>query len=498
MITANQPFGEWGKVFPDQAMTLAAIDRLVHHATIYFNCNVMASQTSSAMIRIAALTKAFGPVVAADQATLEVAKGVIFGIIGPNGAGKSTLIKMLTTLLPPTSGCATVAGYDIVHEPGLVRRHARSYPVRVTQQSRLVMRRKINERLFDAGQGGRCRIDHVPQEHSDRRAPTQNAGRRCRSPRIRCAMARIVTFTMNPALDIATATDRVVPTHKLRCEAPRYDPGGGGINVARAAHALGGEALAIFPAGGAAGEMIQHLLRQEGVAHEAVVIAGFTRESLAVEERQSGEQYRFILPGPRIGPADQERCLHALAAAAPRAEFIVASGSLPLGVPEDFYRRVGELAKGHGKRLVLDTSGTALQRAGHAIYLLKPSLRELEELTGRPIRSEREEMEAAQLLVEQGRSEVVVVSLGARGALLVTAQEAERFPAVPVSAKSTVGAGDSMLAGIIFGLTQGLRVREAVQFGIAAGAAALLGSGTQLCRRDDVARLYEAAPMGAS
>jgi 6-phosphofructokinase 2 len=311
-----------------------------------------------------------------------------------------------------------------------------------------------------------------------------------------CVVAQIVTLTMNPALDIATATDRVVPTHKLRCEVPRYDPGGGGINVARAAHALGGEALAIFPAGGAAGEMIQHLLRQEGVAHEAVVIAGFTRESLAVEEHQSGEQYRFLLPGPQIGPVDQERCLNALAAAAPRAEFIVASGSLPLGVPHDFYHRVGELAKGHGKRLVLDTSGAALRRAGRGIYLLKPSLRELEDLTGRQIRSEREETAAARLLVEQGCTEIVVVSLGARGALLVTAEEAECFPAIPVSGKSTVGAGDSMLAGIVFALIQGLRVREAVQFGIAAGAAALLGSGTQLCRREDVERLYEAVPMG--
>jgi 6-phosphofructokinase 2 len=311
-------------------------------------------------------------------------------------------------------------------------------------------------------------------------------------------MVQIVTLTMNPALDIATATDRVVPTHKLRCEAPRYDPGGGGINVARAAHALGGEVLAIFPTGGSAGEMIQHLLRQEGVAHEAVAIAGFTRESLAVEERQSGEQYRFILPGPQMGRADQERCLDVLAAAAPRAEFIVASGSLPLGVPEDFYCRVGELAKAHGKRLVLDSSGAALKQAGSGIYLLKPSLRELADLNGRQICSEHEEVAAARLLVEQGRSEIVVVSLGARGALLVTAEETERFPAIPVSAKSTVGAGDSMLAGIVFGLAHGLRIRDAVQFGIAAGAAALFGSGTQLCRRKDVERFYESASTGCS
>jgi 6-phosphofructokinase 2 len=309
-------------------------------------------------------------------------------------------------------------------------------------------------------------------------------------------MAQIVTLTMNPALDIATATDRVVPTHKLRCEAPRYDPGGGGINVARAAHALGGDALAIFPAGGSAGEMIRHLLREEGVAHEAVAIAGFTRESLAVEERRSGQQYRFILPGPEIGPADQARCLDALAAAAPSAEFILASGSLPLGVPEDFYAQVGKLAKKYGKRLVLDTSGAALEQASRGIYLLKPSLRELEDLTARQIHSEGDEVAAARRLIGEGRAEIVVVSLGARGALLVTAAETERFPAIQVSAKSTVGAGDSMLAGIVCGLTRGMRLRDAVQFGIAAGSAALLGRGTQLCRLADVERLYQAASVG--
>lgn len=307
-------------------------------------------------------------------------------------------------------------------------------------------------------------------------------------------MAAIVTLTMNPALDIATTTDSVVPTRKLRCEAPRYDPGGGGINVARAVHALGGDARAIFPAGGAAGEMIQHLLHEEGVAHEVIAIAGFTRESLAVEERRTGNQYRFILPGPEISSADQERCLEQLSRAASQADYIIASGSLPLGVPADFYERVGALAKRQAKRLVLDTSGAALKQAGHGIYLLKPSLRELEDLMGRQIRSEREEEQAAREVIAQGRSEVVVVSLGSRGALLVSAEGSERFPAIEVQAKSTVGAGDSMLAGIVLALQRGLPLREAMRLGMAAGAAALLGSGTQLCRLDDVERLYAQMP----
>ncbi len=303
-------------------------------------------------------------------------------------------------------------------------------------------------------------------------------------------MAAIVTLTMNPALDIATSTERVEPTHKLRCTEPRYDPGGGGINVARAVRALGGEADAIFPAGGAAGEMIRHLLDQEDVAYDVIAIDGFTRESLAVEERTSGDQFRFILPGPAISERDQLRCLDRLALLAPAASYIVASGSLPLGVAADFYARVAALSRSLGKPLVLDTSGAALKHAGDGIHLLKPSLRELQDLVGREIRCEAEQESAAREVIKQGRSEIVVLSLGEQGALLATAERTERFPAIPVSARSTVGAGDSMLAGIVLGLTRGLKLPEAVKFGMAAGAAALFGFGTELCRRPDVDRLY--------
>lgn len=306
-------------------------------------------------------------------------------------------------------------------------------------------------------------------------------------------MARIVTLTMNPALDIATSVERIAPERKLRCDAPRYDPGGGGINVARVTHALGVDALAVFPAGGAAGELIGHLLRQEGVGYSAIPIRGFTRESLNVAERKSGQQYRFILPGPEIGSLDQQHCLDALEAAAANADYIVASGSLPPGVPEDFYARVGEIAKRLGRRLVLDTSGPALRHAGTGVHLLKPSLAEVEGLLDHPIQGEREEEQAARELVEQGRCEVAVVSLGMRGALLASKQGVERLPAVQVASKTAVGAGDSMLAGILVGLIRGLGLREATRYGIAAGAAALLAAGTQLCRPEDVERLHRAS-----
>jgi 6-phosphofructokinase 2 len=300
---------------------------------------------------------------------------------------------------------------------------------------------------------------------------------------------------MNPALDIATSAECVVPTHKLRCAPPRYDPGGGGINVARAVRALGGDSAAVFPVGGPAGEMIRYLLDREGVPHHPIAIDGFTRESLAVEDRRTGQQFRFILPGPEVSSRDQERCLDRLSAAAADASYIVASGSLPLGVPEDFYGRVASLAHRLGKPLVLDTSGAALHAAGHGIYLLKPSLRELQELAGCQIRTEHEQEQAAREAIAQGRSEIVVLSLGAEGALLATAAGCERFAAIPVEARSTVGAGDSMLAGIVLGLARGMALRAAVRFGLAAGAAALLGSGTQLCRRTDAERLYQAMSL---
>ena len=182
-------------------------------------------------------------------------------------------------------------------------------------------------------------------------------------------------------------------------------------------------------------------------------------------------------------------------------------------MPDDFYARVADLAKSLGKRLVLDTSGAALKQAGRGIYLLKPSLRELQDLTGREIRTEREQERAARADHRQGRSDIVVLSLGEEGALLATAEGSERFAAIPVQARSTVGAGDSMLAGIVLGLSRGLALREAVRFGMAAGAAALLGSGTALCRspmssgftrrcrRPDSVRFFwvgpsETAPLG--
>ncbi|VBA40422.1 Putative ATP-dependent 6-phosphofructokinase isozyme 2 [Mycobacterium attenuatum] len=256
---------------------------------------------------------------------------------------------------------------------------------------------------------------------------------------------RIVTLTMNPALDITTSVDVVRPTEKLRCSATRYDPGGGGINVARIAQILGGSAFAVFPAGGSHGGLLVRLLSEERLPCAHIPIVASTRESFTVNETSTGRQYRFVLPGPRLSPAEQQRCLQELRFAARAAEFVVASGSLPPGVPADYYQRVADVCRQLGPRLVLDTSGGGLQHVSCGVFLLKASVRELQECAGRELLTEPEQFAAAHELIDRGLAQAVVVSLGSHGALLATHETSERFAAVPMGHGSGVGAGDAML-----------------------------------------------------
>jgi 6-phosphofructokinase 2 len=301
---------------------------------------------------------------------------------------------------------------------------------------------------------------------------------------------QIVTLTMNPALDITTSVDVVRPTDKLRCAATRYDPGGGGINVAHIAHELGGSVLAVFPAGGTTGGLIARLLADEGVPFWQVPIAAATRESFTVNESSSGRQYRFVLPGPQLTLREQAHCLEQLRMAAKSAEFVVASGSLPPGVTTDFYQRVADMCRHVGARLILDTSGGGLRHVSSGVFLLKASVRELRECVGRPLETEAEQLAAAHELVDSGRAEVVLVSLGSKGALLATAHASQRFSAIPMPGGSGVGAGDAMVAAITVGLSRGWPLVKSVRLGIAAGAAMLMTPGTATCDRADVEKLF--------
>ena len=305
-------------------------------------------------------------------------------------------------------------------------------------------------------------------------------------------MKRILTLTINPAIDASCSVETVFPDHKLRSGPVCHEPGGGGVNVSRAIRNLGGESTVLYLAGGPSGQMLGLLLEREGLTHEAISIEDWTRENLTVTERTSGAEYRFVTPGPNLRVEEWEACLARIGGLDVMPDFVVASGSLPPGAPADFYGRLAKVVSAKHSRFVLDSSGAALVeglRSG-GVYLVKPSMRELRGLKGRDLVQEKEQEEAAMEIVKDAQAQIVVVSMGAAGALLVTGKGCERIATPTVPIKSKVGAGDSMVAGIVLGLARDMPIRDAVCFGIACGAAAVIMPGTQLCRREDAERLF--------
>ncbi len=303
---------------------------------------------------------------------------------------------------------------------------------------------------------------------------------------------QIVSLTMNPSIDLYINVRRLKPADKLRGRIARRDPGGGGVNVARAISSLGGQTLALLPAGGPSGIFLQDLLAAENVPCRVQEIDGVSRENFTVFEEETDHEYRFVLPGPELTKREWQACLDMLAALEPLPQYLVASGSLPPGVPDDFYARVARWARTAGVRLVLDTSGAALQAAlDEKVYLIKPNRRELQDLSGRPIEGADDEEQVCRKMIEDGRCEVIALTLGKDGAVLITAEESRRIEAPALEAKSSVGAGDSFVAGMVLGLVRELSLRKSFCYGNAAGAAALLTPGTELCLKEDVEQLYE-------
>ncbi len=307
-------------------------------------------------------------------------------------------------------------------------------------------------------------------------------------------MPKVVTLTMNPALDVASSINSVAPEIKLRCGPPRFHPGGGGINVSRAIRFLGGVSSAVYAAGGHTGAMITQLLAREGIDYHPVPIAGITRESFVVYEDSTSLQYRFTLPGPELSAEEWIACLEAVFNLSPA--YLVASGSLPAGLPLEFYGEITRYARQHDIRVILDTAGDALNHAlGKGVYLIKPNLRELELFAGEKISDEAQIKTAGRRLIAEGLAEVIVLSLGARGAVLITREDYLHFHAPVVPIRSKVGAGDSMVGGIVKALAEGRSLPDAARFGVASGSAAVMTPGTQLCRRDDAYRLFDAVTV---
>ena len=279
-------------------------------------------------------------------------------------------------------------------------------------------------------------------------------------------MPALITLTLNPALDLATCTDHVAPTHKLRCGPAQRFAGGGGINVARVLHRLGADVQAWALTGGAAGAQVQKLLADEGVATRLQPIAGDTRENFSVVETTTGQEFRFVLPGPTLQASEWQACLDALATHAPPPRWLIASGSLPPGTPDDFYAqlvRAVSAVSGQGVRVAVDTSGPPLAAALKAgVALVKPSLRELRDLLQQPLEHAADWCTAAQSLVRSGAADIVALSIGEQGAVLATRWGVWQAPALNVPATTgTTGAGDCFLAALVWALDRGDALAEA-------------------------------------
>lgn len=305
-------------------------------------------------------------------------------------------------------------------------------------------------------------------------------------------MVRIATLTLNPTIDGSSEAETVAHTRKVRTANDHFAPGGGGINVARVLARLGADAEAVYLAGGITGPVLSGLLTRAGLRHSAIAIAGDTRISLTVFERASGHEYRFVPEGPTISAAECQACLDAVARL--QCSWLVLSGSLPPGAPVDLYARITSIALGRQIKVVLDTSGAPLKAAlaGGGVRLVKPNLAELAELAGRPLDTPEQAVTAARTIIANGGAETVAVSLGENGALLVEAGRTLILPAIAAKPLSAVGAGDSFVAAMTLGLALGWDAEPAFKLGMAAGTAAVLTPGTDLCHRDDVARMAKA------
>ena len=304
-------------------------------------------------------------------------------------------------------------------------------------------------------------------------------------------MPGIITITLNPAIDKSTRIDGLAPEKKMRCEAPVFEPGGGGVNVSRALRRLGMSSTALFLSGGHTGRFYQDLVEAQGIPCLPTQIHEPTRENFVVVDTKDNHQYRFGMPGPTVSAEEWQRFLKNLSEMGP-SDYIVASGSLAPGLPPDAYAQIADIAHSCNARFVLDSSGEGLRSGlNKGAFLAKPNIGELSKLAGKDW-LEADQVEAtAREVLQKYQIEVLLVSRGADGASLVTANEYFEQKPPKIERKSTVGAGDSMVAGLLFGREKTGDWKEALRYAVAAGTAATLNPGTELCAEADVQRLYK-------
>ncbi|MCS3869367.1 6-phosphofructokinase 2 [Chryseobacterium ginsenosidimutans] len=302
----------------------------------------------------------------------------------------------------------------------------------------------------------------------------------------------VLTITLNPSVDKSSSVSNIIPEKKLRCNSPKYEAGGGGINVSRALKRLGVNSDAFFTSGGRTGKLLEGLLQGEQLNIRPFYVTSETRENFIVLDTACNKQYRFGFPGELLTKEEQNEILKSVEEVNPFPDFVVISGSLPTGTDSNFMKQLVKMCKSKGSKVIIDTSGEALKTAvEEGVFLLKPNIGELAFLVGKDKLEETDVDQAAQLIISQGKAEVVIVSLGSQGAVLFSASEKIRIEAPPVEVKSTVGAGDSMVAGMVSVLIQGGNYKEVLSMGIACGSATTMAEGTGLFTKENVERLYK-------
>ena len=315
------------------------------------------------------------------------------------------------------------------------------------------------------------------------------------------SMRDILTVTLNPALDLATSVDSVVPSVKLRCGPPRTDPGGGGINVSRAVALLCVTSRCLVALAGRNGETLADLLRAQGIDLIVHKAPGETRSSLSVRDEKRGEQYRFMLPGPPWGPFDVIDVERAILEAAQPGGIVVISGTMPPGVLPDLIPDLCGKIRAKGGEVLVDTSGPALhliaRGKGPAPDFLRMNQEEADDLAGRKLVDLEDSADFAQGLVRRGVANVVIVARGPEGSVLASDRQRFHSRAADVPVRSKVGAGDTFVGSFTLAVAQGLPLEEALRRGVAGASAAVMTEGTALCRREDVERLLEVCPTTA-
>lgn len=301
---------------------------------------------------------------------------------------------------------------------------------------------------------------------------------------------QIITLTVNPSLDKSTHFAGLVPEQKIHCEKPNYDAGGGGINVSKAISKLGGSSLCVYTSGGSSGKMLEGLLQKENIESKVIPTQNWTRENFIAFDNETKAQYRFGFPGNELFENEKQSLIEIVKKL--RSEYLVISGSLNDGLTGAYYQNIATIAKSTGAKVIADTSGEGLKKILEVgVFLIKPNIGELAKLIGVERLKVAEVEKAAKILIEKGSAEIIVVSLGAEGGLLITKDQTELVAAPKVEKRSTVGAGDSMVGGMVWALSQNKTLEDVLRWGIACGTAATMNEGTQLFKKEDASLLFQ-------